>query len=462
MGGKSKPKSPDYKGAAEATAASNMEALRYQTNANRPTQNTPWGQEAWEKDAAGNWTQNTTLNPESQRALDAELGLQADRSELGQSMYGRMEEEFGQDMNWGGLPEWGQVPEAGNLRANAIRSGDAAQARDLSPEEMQRSVDFSGAEGRTGANEARQNAEDAIYGRSTSRLDPQWEQRSDQMEAKMVAQGLRPGDKAYDQAMENMGRERNDAYQAAQYESIMGGGQEASRTLGDQRAGREQDMGQTLNEGNFANTAAGQTFMQNQTAGNQNFGQDIASENQRFGQEAAVANQNFAQEQAAGSQNFDQQSQQSQQQSQMRQAQMAEEMQKRGFTLNEINAIISGQQTAMPNMPDFNSAGRGQGVDYTGAANSQGQFDMDAANAKNALANSAMQGAGMAGSAFMMSDRRLKRNIQRIGTYLGYPWYIFQYVWGEWTSGVMADEINQDAVAIMPNGYAAVDYSRIR
>ena len=477
-GGKSKPKTPDYKGAAEATAASNMEALKYQTQANRPNQNTPWGQESWTQDAAGNWTQNTTLNEDSQRALDAELGLQADRSELGQDMYGRMEQEFGQEMDWGNLPEWGQVAqakpvEAGNIEAGTIMGGNAAQARELTPEQMQRGVDFSGAEQRTSAEDARNNAEDAIYGRATSRLDPQWEQRESEKQAKLVAQGLRPGDPAYDKAMENMSRERNDAYDQAQYGAIMGGGQEASRTLGDQRAGREQDMGQTMNEGNFANTATGQQFGMDQTAGNQNFQQDLASEAQRFGQEATAGDQNFRQAAAAGDQNFrqdlassdqnfNQETSQSQQQSQMRNAQMAEEMQKRGFSLNEINAIISGQQTQMPDMPGFQPAGRADGVDYSGAAQSQGQFDIDAANSKNSLFNSALQGAGMVGSAYMMSDRRLKRNIERLGTVLGYPWYVFQYVWGEWAFGFMSDEINQDAVIRLPNGYDMVDLTRVK
>lgn len=409
---KSTPAPPDYRAAAEETAAGNKEMLDAQTIANRPDQFTPFGSTTWQQNG-DQWTQNTALNPESQRALDAQLKLTGDKSELAGGMYGRMEDEFRDPMDFSKLPDWGKVPEAGNL----------------TPEQLQRGVDFSGAEGRTSAEDARQNAEDAIYGRATSRLDPQWEQRSDQLEAKLVAQGLRPDDPAYKQAMENMGRERTDAYQQAQYGSIMGGGQEASRTIGDQRAGREQDMSEMLRSGQFGNQAAGQAF---------------------------------GMEQSAGGQNFQQQSSQSQQQSQMRDAQLKEEMTKRGFSLNEINAIISGQQVQMPNAPDFNKAGVTSGADYTGAANSQYGADMDAFNADQAMWNSLMSGAGMAGGAMMMSDRRLKRFIKRIGTFKRYPLYAFQYIWGEWAVGVMADEINEDAVIMLPHGYAAVDYARIR
>lgn len=411
--GKSAPAPPDYRAAAEETAAGNRENLEYQTKANRPDQYTPFGSTTWQQDDAGNWSQFSNLNPESQRALDAQLKLTGDKSELAGGMYGRMEDEYKDPMDFSKLPDWGKVPEAGNL----------------TPEQLQRGVDFSGAEGRTSAEDARQNAEDAIYGRATSRLDPQWEQRSDQLEAKLVAQGLRPDDPAYKQAMENMGRERTDAYQQAQYGSIMGGGQEASRTIGDQRAGREQDMSEMLRSGQFGNQAAGQAF---------------------------------GMEQSAGGQNFQQQSSQSQQQSQMRDAQLKEEMTKRGFSLNEINAIISGQQVQMPTAPGFNTAGRTAGADYSGAARDQYSGELDQFSADQALTQGILSAAGgMGSSAMMMCDRRLKTNISRIGVFKQYPLYLFKYIWGEWAVGVMADEVNSDAVIMTSSGFAAVDYRRI-
>jgi len=340
MGGKSKPKTPDYKGAAEATAASDLEALKYQTQANRPDQNTPFGSSSWEQDADGNWTQNTTLNEEAQRALDAELGLGADRMELGQGMMGRAEAEFGQEMDWSALPEVGR------------------------------------------GSEARDRAETNLYERQTSRLDPQWEQRTEQTQAKLVAQGLRPGDPAYDQAMENMGREKTDAYDRASSSAIAAGGQEADR---------------------------------------------------QYNLESSDRNR-----------------------------QLTEEMQKRGFSLNEINAIISGQQTSMPNMPGFESAGRVNPTDYTGAANSQYNASANNASIDNSAFNSALSGGMQLGGMAMMSDRRLKRNISRIGSFKDYPLYLFQYIWGKWAVGVMADEVNQDAVTRLPNGYDMVDLARVK
>jgi hypothetical protein len=64
------------------------------------------------------------------------------------------------------------------------------------------------------------------------------------------------------------------------------------------------------------------------------------------------------------------------------------------------------------------------------------------------------------------SDRRLKRDIQRIGTHeSGLPVYRFRYIWGdEPMVGFMADEVallRPDAVYVGASGYAAVDYRAI-
>jgi len=45
--GPEKPAVPDYAGAAEKTAQSNLEMAKYTTRANRPTQITPFGTQTW-------------------------------------------------------------------------------------------------------------------------------------------------------------------------------------------------------------------------------------------------------------------------------------------------------------------------------------------------------------------------------------------------------------------------------
>lgn len=66
----------------------------------------------------------------------------------------------------------------------------------------------------------------------------------------------------------------------------------------------------------------------------------------------------------------------------------------------------------------------------------------------------------------LVSDRRLKRDVHRVGTLpSGLPVYNYRYVWSpERHVGVMAQEARllfPDAVIRMSNGYLAVDYSKI-
>lgn len=68
-----------------------------------------------------------------------------------------------------------------------------------------------------------------------------------------------------------------------------------------------------------------------------------------------------------------------------RQQDLAEMLQQRGWSLNEANALITGQQVGMPQMPQYNPAGAAQPVNYMGAAQQQGQFDQNQTNAANAM-----------------------------------------------------------------------------
>lgn len=74
------------------------------------------------------------------------------------------------------------------------------------------------------------------------------------------------------------------------------------------------------------------------------------------------------------------------------------------------------------------------------------------------------EGLGVAKIAGLFSDRRLKENIKRIGTYKGLPVYTFSYISnGKQHTGFMADEVEQlypHAVGEF-NGYKYVNYAEI-
>ena len=167
-------------------------------------------------------------------------------------------------------------------------------------------------------NAFRQTATDAMQAQANSRLDPQFQSQRQQLEIKMRNQGIGPEDEAWQSQMDSLGRQESDARNQAMWSSI-GAGRDESNAMFEQMRQRND-----------------QNFNQAYTSNQANFGQAM--------QGSAYANQ-------------------------IRQQQMTEEMQRRGFSLNEINALLSGQQVGMPQMPNFSNAAAAQPAPiYQGAA----------------------------------------------------------------------------------------------
>jgi hypothetical protein len=103
---------------------------------------------------------------------------------------------------------------------------------------------------------------------------------------------------------------------------------------------------------------------------------------------------------------------------------------------------------------------------YNGQLNAyNSQLQQNAANAQGlfGLLGSAAAAYAYNPAAWGFSDRRLKRDITRIGTLNGLPLYVWRYVWGALGVGHMADEVKKvrpDAVHRV-NGYDLVDYGAL-
>lgn len=194
---------------------------------------------------------------------------------------------------------------------------------------------FSGELG--GADAFMGRAGDALMARFESRMNPKFQRESEQFDATLRARGMKPGDEGYDQALADLRESQNDQFNQAMYQA---------QQLTAAEAGRMQDMDQqSLDAMNRAIAAQ--------------FGQDVSQSS------------------------FD---------TQIRQQQIVELMAQRGLSLNEANALISGQQVAMPNMPSFNTAGRAEATQYNQAAQNQYQAELDRFNSQQA-ALSGMVGA---------------------------------------------------------------------
>lgn len=127
---------------------------------------------------------------------------------------------------------------------------------------------------------------------------------------------------------------------------------------------------------------------------------------------------------------------------------------------NELASLMGtaqiGKPTELDVMGPFSQQYQGQiaGVNATNQFNAQ----------RNA--NNAQGGASLASLLISMSDRRMKKDIERIGTLpSGLNLYKFSYLWEDVSrTGVMADEVEKifpDAVGEI-YGVKTVDYSRIQ
>jgi len=336
MGGKSQ---PDMSQAAVQQGEINKEAVEAQTYANRPDQYTPWGYTKWTDttDDAGNirWSQTQGLTPELQRALNQQIAQQGARSELAYGLTQRMGDEFGSPMNYGGLNPYAKGPEQ----------------QYTAPESMQRSMNFNDIPGVGDPTALRGRAEDAVYNKGASRLSPRFAEQRRAMEVKMRNQGLGPEDAAWKAQMATIGQQETDAFGQLQSDAITHGLGEQSQLWNQGMGARQQAVGERQSSSAFRNQAANQAFNQMLAANQQNFGQGMQSAN--------YANQ-------------------------LRQSQLAEMMQRRGQSLNEINAMMSGQQVQNPQMPSFSQAGQAQPAPIYTAAADQASIN-NANNPWNAL-----------------------------------------------------------------------------
>lgn len=132
--------------------------------------------------------------------------------------------------------------------------------------------------------------------------------------------------------------------------------------------------------------------------------------------------------------------------------------------LQALNAYGSslGQQTQ-----SFNSS-MGLASNSYGAVGNLGMqewLEKSKVNQSNAAGANQLIGTAMGAGASMMSDRRLKTNIAKLGTRRdGLGVYSFNYVWGgPRFVGVMADEVKQlyPAAVSQHQGYDAVDYAKL-
>ena len=250
----------------------------------------------------------------------------------------------------------------------------------------------------------------------------------------LAARGLTPGSEMYGQAADEWNRSRNDAVS----QSILAGGQEQSRLLGE-----------ASKAAGFSNEAAQQEWtnaINRATFGNQ-------AKQQDWGNDVSWTNAMNA----------------------LRGQQLGERAQLRNAPINEISALMSGSQVSMPQFQAYNApsvAAAPIGDYISNNYNAEMQQYQGMLSGLFGLGSAALGGVGAAGGfGAFMSDRRAKRDIEPLtGTLAGLPLYTFYFRDGlsqplGLQIGVMSDEVKQvypEAVSVGDDGFDRVDYGYLR
>lgn len=500
MGKPTPPKAPDPQQTATAQTGTNVSTAIANANLGNVNQVTPYGNLNYSQTGTYKWTDptsgkqfdvpqftaTTSLTPEQQKILDQNNATNLNLATLGNTQSQRFGELLSDPFTLSGLPKAGdpskiatpnyqQFGSGPQLQTSVANSGKI-QAAIPDAGKIQTSVGSAGDITKTygtdyGANV--QQVQDALF----DRVNPQLQKDQANLETSLVNQGIRRGSDAWNDAMGHFQQGVNDQRTSI----VLQAGQEQSRLAnleaqkaGFQNAAQQQAYSQQMGNAQFANSAQAQQYGQNAnsaTFGNsaqqQQYQQNLSSAD--FGNNAnQTMYQNSTSSTAANNALKDQltntQLAQFNAQNTTRQNAINEAYGVRNQNINEVLGLASGSQvqspnfvnTSMPSIPTTDYAGIVQ-QDY---ANKTGAYNQQMSQYNSILGG--LFGLGAAG--VYKSDRRLKRDIRRIGTYRnGLPKYEFRYRHGgKRFIGLMSDDVRKvrpEAVMTI-DGYDAVNYRK--
>ena len=269
-GGKSSaPPAPDYTAAAQATAAGNADAARIAAKANRVSQYTPYGNLVYKQGQGLNQTAYDQAMANYQKQLDAYNLSGGDNQKTSNIMDGGLSPNIRLFNNLNSYTQSIAKPVAPNIKDYMQGDPDTWSATvQLTPEQQalldkqnQMSLQL-GDVGLQGVGyvqnmlnqpfdtsklpaeqiTAGQTAQDALM----ARLNPQFDRQQAALQQQLANQGIGQGTQAYENAMDEFNRAKNDAYTQAALQGINVGQQARQQALQEQAYLRNEPLN-TLN-----------------------------------------------------------------------------------------------------------------------------------------------------------------------------------------------------------------------
>lgn len=450
MGKKSGPKAPPppdpYK-TADAQGEVNKETAIAQANLNRINQVTPQGTITYNQigtnaDGTPKYEQVMSYSPENQQLFDQQNQIALALGGLAGDNISRVADAQSTPLNFDGMTPLQNLSQTNIADAGPLTTG-------VNRGNIQQSLDYSGLDPiNTDFDATTQAASDAVYNQLASRLDPQFQQLEGQMRDRLINSGIAENSDAFRREMDNFARQRTDAYNTAANQGILTGLQAQQQGFGQSLASRQQGVDEINTQGAFANQAQDMDFNQQM----QQAGLNNAAQAQRFSQNAAQ----FGAGMSSTGFNND-----------IRQREIEEAAYLRNIPLNDIAALLgTGGGVQAPSFGPVSQVGL-SAPDLMGAVYNSNQI---AQNQWQQQQQARSQGLGsifgLAGSALgAFSDRRLKENVERVGTLPdGIATYVFNYIGDKARQfGVMAQELigtKPEAVTSV-GGYLYVDYRKV-
>ena len=207
------PPAPDYAGAAVAQGAANLESARATARLSNPNTYTPYGTQlvSYDGDVP---TIRQTLTPTAQKTLEAQQNVDLSLSNLAQKGTGIASNVLDKPFSFGG-PDVQTSLDTSGIAKMPVNAGMTGQ--------------------------------EAIM----ARLEPSLAKQRVSTETQLINQGLRPGTEAYDNAIQLLGQQENDARTQA-----------VTQGLNLDIGANAQGYNQALQSGQFGNTAQQQMLAQ--------------------------------------------------------------------------------------------------------------------------------------------------------------------------------------------------------